>query len=125
MSDGKFFALLLVGFGIAIIGALCWVNTVQPHGWDVELLKQIGLYATPIITALVVLLNSNANKRELRGGQEQIGQQATEAAVKAKTAAETVENLPDVIADKVLNAGEPSGLGRVKRPKDLDGGLKR
>lgn len=85
MNDGKFYAVLLVGFGVVVIIALCFLNWLQPEGVNVELIKQIGLFATPIVTGLFVLLNGNANR----------------AVVEKK-----VENKVDQVAEKTSKAVE-------------------
>lgn len=72
MADSKFYCLLLTSFAALIIIVLVIVDSWQPKGINVELLRQVFFLITPIISALLLLIHSEAKARRVVMGQEEL-----------------------------------------------------
>lgn len=74
MSDPRFFAILLAVFAVAIVALLCILDYFQPGGLNNELIKQVMFLVSPIVPAFLVLMNSNAARKDIKEGQQDVKQ---------------------------------------------------
>lgn len=83
MNDSRFYALLLVILGSVSMLCVTLANVIQPHGVDVELTTRLFTFGGIIAGPIIILLNSNANKKEIRDGQIE-AKEAVKAVVEKK-----------------------------------------
>ncbi len=72
MTDGRFYSILLLVLGVVAMVCVTAANIWQPPKVDVELGSRIFTFAAMVGGPLIVILNSNANKKELKQGQQEI-----------------------------------------------------
>lgn len=87
MTDSRFYAVLLVVFGSVVIGAVLFLNIMQPSGVDVEIWNRITNPATIIISALILMMKLNSNTNVVVHKVDTIDKKVEVAAVEANTAA--------------------------------------
>lgn len=69
-NDTRFYVLCLLSFGTIIILAYLILNTLQPEGVDVEVWKQIFIFAGIILGPIIAILNAGAAARKLASKAE-------------------------------------------------------
>lgn len=103
-SDGRFYAVLVavVGFVVLLLlGLLLWL---QPAHLDVEMIKILaGFAGSWIFAPLIVVLNSNLNRKQVQQGQEQVKKEVIET-IPVKVAEKTVEVATKLAEEKTAGS---------------------
>jgi ABC-type iron transport system FetAB permease component len=113
MSEGRFYTVALLVFAVIVTVILFTFDYLQPDGLNWELAKEVLKIVGMIVPALLILMNMNAGRKEIK-------QEIQSAPVKIEDAAQTAKAVIAVAAEKAavkLEQTADAAASKLAQPK--------